>query len=536
MQKIYGGGGILKANELRGLSPKGVIYMKKTLSIVLLVLLVFLAVACSPEHQHDYKLVESKSVPASCESNGYNYMECSCGAIESIPTVALGHAYVVDEEKSSASTCIKKGNTYEVCTRCNKINNIELPLDSTNHPYRYNKAEAGNVASYVGVFDDENVKYTTWPTCANDGVGVFTSCTACNKTGEFTVAVPSKDFLDYKKDSYATGHVKMNAKGDGLVAIATTDIKDENWKVTTPATAFVDGKKTAICPTCGELFTKGAGFVDEDVDSDIDYALGEWTTTAVNSEEKIVESYILDLSKKLGNYYAEAYYMKKTNGVMDGTAGALNSELTISGEGLKDLTNKELTNYSNSVLSDKAYGFTSGEKYYAVAELVDATGVTGYSAGDFVIISSTSDWSTAASWGLIGKAELTEHEHEFKLMTGLGAVMNGYHYLECSCGLAYVEEDHGDAECDVCGHDSTWKTVTMSQDTAVDVFCVPVNYELYLPGKTDAAGSTYTWNCFNGKAVKYNQVTKDDGSSVIDGKTSFYKISSNATFSLGRVD
>ena len=506
--------------------------MKKTLSIVLLVLLVFLAVACSPEHQHDYKLVESKSVPASCESNGYNYMECSCGAIESIPTVALGHAYVVDEEKSSASTCIKKGNTYEVCTRCNRINNIELPLDSTNHPYRYNKAAASEAASYVGVFEDENVKYTTWPTCANDGVGVFTSCTACNKTGEFTVAVPSKDFLDYKKDTYAYGHVKMNAKGDGLVAIATTDIKDEGWKITEPATAFVDGKKTAICPTCGELFTGTNDFVDQAVSSNIDYALGEWTTTAISNDKKIVESYILDLSKKLGNYNAKAYYMKKTNEVMDGTAGSLDSELEISGEGLHTLENNKLTNYSSSVLSVKAYGFVSDGKYYAIAELTNATEVTDYSEGDFVLISSSSNWETAESWDLIGKAELQQHEHEFQLMSGLGAVQSSNHYLECSCGLAYVQEDHGEAECDVCGHDSTWVTVTLDQGGSVDVFCVPLNYELYLPGKVGSTGDTYTWNCFSGKIVKYNQITNSSSLSTVTGKTGFYKVDRVASFTL----
>ena len=483
--------------------------MKKTLSIVLFVLLVFLAVACSPEHTHDYKLVPEKSLDATCTANGYNYMQCSCGAIQSIPTAVLGHDYVVDAERSSASTCIKKGNSYKVCSRCEDIKNVDLPLDPANHPFFYDKSST-STPEYVGVYDKWK-DVTTVPTCARDGEGVFTECTACGKTGEFKVTVSSSEFIKYLTTSADQGgagwecsHVKVNAKGDNVEKLTADDIKE--WKTNTPATAFVEGNETAYCPTCNKLIedeeTKNT-LVERIVPIKKDNVVGFWTVkTAAADAAKNYDIYYLTISKKNGSYNLDGYKMS----VNDYGVYSTDSETITGGTWSTEAVGTDVLNKGSYTLtltsSSNAGGLGS-----SVTFVLTEAGKDGKDVLENTVKNGDALLSIAGSFYKLENA--AEHTHALTLMSDARAVSGDTsgdrgHYLECEeCGLKYVYERHS-SNCEVCGWTDAWYAVLIGEKNTDYATLPNVTYEVYFVEKTPkikmTENGTYTY--FDGRQTK----------------------------------
>ena len=440
--------------------------MKKTLSIVLFVLLVFLAVACSPEHTHDYKLVPEKSLEATCTANGYNYMQCSCGAIQSIPTAVLGHDYVVDEERSSASTCIKKGNSYKVCSRCEDIKNVDLPLDPANHPFFYNSGTA-DTPDYVGVYESWK-DFTTVPTCAKDGEGVFTECTACGKTGEFKVTVSSSEFIKYyTTETYGLGkdcaHVKVNKEGNGVEDLTADDI--EEWKTIETATAFVNGSETAYCPTCRKLITDDGEtntLVEKVVPFEKDDVLGLWTLKlAEDSADKNFNTYYFTVYKKNGSYLVDGYRVNLSDKKVYSVTSQTGMVATWDEEAETNDSNVDYNSTNISFSSTNAGNDLGEATTFVLTECGKETSVG---------LSKTAKvhdklMKVGASYYVVSDA--VEHKHNFTLMNDARAIAlsgskNG-HYVECKdCGLKYVFEEHASG-CEICGWTNNWYKVTIGK-------------------------------------------------------------------------
>ena len=116
--------------------------MKKIVTIVSVVLLVLLAVACDPEvHTHDFSELV-KNVDATCTQVGYKVLKCSCG-VQHVETIsnALGHTFkevdtsecdtyseeralMISEENgykvAVPATCVNYATYSTICTTCKK--------------------------------------------------------------------------------------------------------------------------------------------------------------------------------------------------------------------------------------------------------------------------------------------------------------------------------------------------------------------------------------------------------------------------------
>ncbi len=537
--------------------------MKKTLSIVLLVLLVFLAVACSPEHKHDYQLVESKSVKATCESGGYDYMECSCGAIQSIPTAALGHAYVEDKEQYKAPTCVAKGRKVEYCSRCEEPKETTLPMNANNHPF-FNGTDGGSdgKTSYEGLYNDlATATVSVWPTCSSDGKATFTHCSACGKDIQFETVVPKEIyFKDGNQEALTKNiHVKLaeNASeytsyNDGdkaVLAITAEDIKKYVGK--TPATAFSDGTEANICPTCGKEMTNNE-LTYHVIPSDLNLIVGDWTYTYTKPSDNTT-SYRLwvDFEKTNGYYSATAYTKSENEGVVDKDGTGLYSIedlgfADLTGTGIGVLTfdgDKTLTTYfdlengyvlktdatknSNKALivlaAKKDVELKNGKKLLSVGDLA-AVALKGN--GEFDIPTTLSGAWTNVAMDKIGtdnqeivKLSKTDHVHEWKLMSDRRAVTPTGHYLSCSCGLSYVNTNHGD-DCEYCGYKKTeWFEVEIYCSGAVDSFALPYGSFVTIP---DGGTSGASYINFFGSKTPYKGKATPSGQADSSTTTVFY--------------
>lgn len=80
-----------------------------------------------PALGHDMRLVADKSVAATCEKEGVNYLKCSrCDVVEETAAPKLEHAWgawIVDVE----ATCNTKGEQHRECANCKLVETAEIP-------------------------------------------------------------------------------------------------------------------------------------------------------------------------------------------------------------------------------------------------------------------------------------------------------------------------------------------------------------------------------------------------------------------------
>ncbi len=520
--------------------------MKKTLSIVLLVLLVFLAVACSPEHKHDYQLVESKTVKATCESGGYDYMECSCGAIQSIPTGALGHDPVEDKNQYEAATCKKTGKKVSYCSRCNTELTVILPVDSDAHPFK------------TGLFPNLNTAtISVWPTCGSDGKATFKKCNVCEKEIDFETTLPKEIWTkDYTGEESL--HVELTEKSSdytsytdvakAVVAVKATDIKE--YKTTDEATAFSEGKKVAVCPICDEKISEQQ-IAAKTIDANKSAAIGNWTYFDIDDQnsETFTKNW-LEINKKNGFYSVIGYTMKSAEGVIESaktekvdtlTLGFANLEST----GVQDLvlatndsTGKDIKVSDAVVLKNAAVITVKNDTTAEVYVLTVAkSGVKDlFEKDDFVLMNITTSsglpedlsgsWTGAAlkTNGITNKTAVVaakeNHLHSMVLMSDRRAVGDNAHYLGCECGLCYIPESHTDG-CEICGLDKEkWFKATIEIGSTVnETFWLPSGSSVYIPSGT-SSGTSYV--SFLGNKGKYTAVTSKNGSNSKSTSTTFF--------------
>ena len=498
--------------------------MKKTLSIVMFVLLVFLAVACSPEHQHDYKLVPEKSIEATCTANGYNYMVCSCGAIQSIPTAALGHDFVEDMDQHVDSTCVTKGRKVSYCSRenCSAFSEETLPLDVNNHPYEITDSES----DYQGKGVKASLKETkVAASCAEKGLGIFTKCSACGKTGEFEVVIPK----------LTDSHVVLTDDKKSVKAEITANPANENaeWEVYSAATAFVAEKLKEVCPTCGKDVLNDEEIVLKDNSYDYNAVIGTWSGSTYTNGETAYENWYFTVYKKNGSYKVDAYKMSvdpatgKVDTVyetgLDGAfaADAYTSTDTSSSAWLKDVEGAKYFSFTTTA-STKA-GTWKISEYTADSQSTGSDGMKTYYAGENCLV----DNSLVGTASSLTKIEpVSKHKHVFSIMSGYGAVTESAHYVECDCGLRTVAVDHTDG-CDECGYYSEdYQTVKITygpngSGSSVE-FCIPAASGLQMAGPSTQGKTEYSWKLLDGTTVTYYQITATNAKTPVSSSTYFW--------------
>ena len=482
--------------------------MKKTLSIVLCVLLVLLAVACSPEtkqHEHDYKLVKEKSYDATCTNIGLEYWECECGAHEFMWTAPDANAHVwkyaeddsETEGKNKKATCVEKGLAVYVCSECNKEDDRELPIDSKNH------AGISNAVTLLAA------------TCAADGKQTV-DCSSCGmKSVEQTLAKKTDGHYVPSEDK------KSATKIDG--SNKTTYIK--NWNVKNAATAFVEGSETGVCPTCGKETD-----LKQDIDCKGSLVVGTYVySTKENESDKDYDTYYVTVKSESGIYSVEAYMVALANtGAV--TTTELTAEVTKGSEFVACNTLNNLTNFD--AMEGRAFKFQIGSDNYYLSEATAAESTGKYAVGDYIF---GIDYDVATPDLDATKIEkLGNHTaHSFKAMTGAGAVYGEGHYIECSCGLKFVAKTHGD-DCPDCGYKSTdWYKVEIKDASSAEIetYYLPKTTGIKVSAATAASPVTYT--AFNGKTFKYKEATitanTSAGNALSPDTDGYYKVGSNTS-------
>ena len=400
--------------------------MKKTLSIVLCVLLVLLAVACSPEtHEHDYKLVKEKSFDATCTTEGLEYWECECGAREFMWTApdANAHKMVLDEDnaKNKDATCAETGlAVYECAYGCGKTEEETLAKVSTNHP-------AGKT-----IFKSTKVAAT----CASTGVDIV-ECTACGEKNAEQVTKKTDGHYYLDEDDSSQRHT-----------VEQSDVV--SWTTTTEPNAFLTGKKEGKCPTCGEV-----AFEDIDIDYASSEILGTWTMTygSAAGSSPTYNYYNVTISKDSnGIYSVEAYKNVVTSGVAEST------KLTATDVGF--VPNESLKNSVNLTLADGSRGFkfTCGSDYYYVTLAKAST-----DSSDRVYLQICE--GTNDTVDKYGTSVSSTHTHSWTRVEK-SKIGTSYHYVNCSgCNVKCLRQTHNFGECSVCGDTSTgWYKVSVKYD------------------------------------------------------------------------
>ena len=455
--------------------------MKKTLSIVMCVLLVLLAVACSPEtHKHKYEKVAEKSVEATCTQNGTEYMLCSCGDIVIVPVQATNHPNkeLVNEYKA---TCTNEGQKVYYCPDCTQTVVEFTAKDMSNHPW-------DSIKNHL-------TETFTAATCATEGKGKFSLCDAC-KSENFEATIPVDTSYHYYYDESSETYKRL--------AAAKTDADKADWKEYSAPTAFVGKVEKEVCKVCGKDVLSGEKNVLRDATGDgtgpdNDLILGNWFyTTETSSSEGTYKEYYITISENEtaspAAYHVETYVLSYTSGV----ATPIDASVTVNVTGFNATTGT----MSSPRTFTAANALGSGDSLTLTAVSTAGT-PEGSEVGDYKISSTT----------LISAAAVidapTSHVHDFVLMEGYGAVQASYHYLECQdkdCNLKYVKESHLTG-CKVCGYvTSDYVLVKIGQngDGDIESFYIPKADKLSIPAGTTTGT---TWTAFLGGEKKYKSVT-----------------------------
>ena len=164
--------------------------MKKTLSIVLCVLLVLLAVACSPEtkqHEHKYEKVAGKSYAATCKSTGLDVYSCTeCGDTYSVTLPLTDHSHAEDAEptygkNTDKPNCMKTGLGTYSCQYCGEDFVEVVPKDFTTHAY-YDESSKNYVT--MSNFDEDHMEWSDTAEIEKTYFASALKVAICNECGK----------------------------------------------------------------------------------------------------------------------------------------------------------------------------------------------------------------------------------------------------------------------------------------------------------------------------------------------------------------
>lgn len=174
------------------------------------------------EHKHNWVENKDKSKKATCESDGYKYMECSeCGKHTRKEIAALGHDYSV-EKKYEEPTCTKDGVLEMACKRCGDVQ--RETYKALGHKHTVKKADVA-------------------ATCTKDGV-LEMACERCGDVKRETRKALGHKHTVKKKDEAPT------CTQDGVLETACERCGDIKREVRKATGHDYSNKKVQIEPTC----------------------------------------------------------------------------------------------------------------------------------------------------------------------------------------------------------------------------------------------------------------------------------------------
>ena len=407
--------------------------MKKTLSIVMFVLLVFLAVACSPEtkqHEHSYEKVAEKSYAATCKNTGLDVYSCTgCGDTYSVTLPLTGHSH--SEKASPVSVdqelyCSQDGiYTY----RCNVCG-----------------------TEYQEVITPEEAK------AAGEEVphAVIKELTLDSNSKKVKVYVP------YQYDSNFDTESKYSDYDDNTVTKDDVNYFEDKL---VEATYFTPESYEGYCKSCGEAL----GYMNKAVETDetVSYKeiIGTWVYKDGNGNTYYIDMKTSTDTKgkvSCSGQIVDTNADNKTTIATMGASYAVEIEDTADGENtraVKITYNPGTAVYYHISLDSKTgkYTLTSGDATFKNAgnSCLTSEGSSlnfvenhNHRYNQSAVTSKSSDSAKAASIHL---------DENFKVMTHLGQnyILSGIHFLSCSrCGMSYIECSHNyiDGICSSCGY------------------------------------------------------------------------------------
>ena len=237
--------------------------MKKTLSIVLCVLLVLLAVACSPEtkqHEHKYEKVAGKSYAATCKSTGLDVYSCTeCGDTYSVTLPLTDHSHAEDAKPTKGNgtvkaDCLSTGVDIYLCEYCGESFKVVTEKDYTNHVY-YNTETEKNEPLPTS-FDE---KYYRWSDNVEIEATYFTPaskvayCKSCSHAATLTQPIKGDNNYGYKN---MTGTwIVPSLDGSSLLYIDV--IEDSEKGTTTYTTSYESKEKLSSRTSVGDSSSLG---------------------------------------------------------------------------------------------------------------------------------------------------------------------------------------------------------------------------------------------------------------------------------------
>ena len=245
---------------------------------------------CGWEHTHRWVEDTSKTVPATCTSEGSKTYYCiadykdydqelhKCHSTKTVTLAKTAHHWVNGvctecgathehdwQEQTSLTkspTCIKKGSKTYKCSKCGETKVEEIP--ATGHTWKIhqiatNKSECK--CSVCGATKAHDLKVVSKDpaTCTKKGI-IHYVCKDCGKK-----------VRDNDPDAPALGHDWKNQDGTCSRCNAQHTHNWGEWKTTTPADCTTEGEEVRQCNTCR--------FEETRTLAKTDHQWGEWNIT-----------------------------------------------------------------------------------------------------------------------------------------------------------------------------------------------------------------------------------------------------------------
>lgn len=245
---------------------------------------------CGWEHTHRWVEDTSKTVPATCTSEGSKTYYCiadykdydqevhKCHSTKTETLAKTAHHWVNGvctecgathehdwQEQTSLTkspTCIKKGSKTYKCSKCGETKVEEIP--ATGHTWKIhqiatNKSECKCSVCEATKAHDLKVVSKDPATCTKKGI-IHYVCKDCGKK-----------VRDNDPDAPALGHDWKNQDGTCSRCNAQHTHDWREWKTTTPANCTTEGEEVRQCNTCG--------FEETRTLAKTDHQWGEWNIT-----------------------------------------------------------------------------------------------------------------------------------------------------------------------------------------------------------------------------------------------------------------
>ena len=245
---------------------------------------------CGWEHTHRWVEDTSKTVPATCTSEGSKTYYCTadykdydqevhkCHSTKTVTLAKTAHHWVNgvctecgathehdwQEQTSLAKspTCTEKGSKTYKCSKCGETKVEEIP--ATGHTWKIHKIADNRSECKCSVCGT---------TKAHDLEVVSKDPATCTKKGiiHYVCKDCGKKVRDNDPDAPALGHDWKNQDGTCSRCNARHTHDWGEWKTTTPADCTTEGKEVRQCNTCG--------FEETRTLAKTDHQWGEWNIT-----------------------------------------------------------------------------------------------------------------------------------------------------------------------------------------------------------------------------------------------------------------